>query len=538
MVPLPALGAVTSLTTDREVYTIDDKIIFSGTDDAGNQFVHVQIISPTGGQVEFRSALANSDGDFKFVGIDVKKKFDRDGTYIATAFADDQRKENGTQIRLEFNDDLLTLVPDIVLELKSIQKNWNVEEESTLTFRVSVTDSSFTNLEYRLDRSPPSGAKIDSNGEFSWTPSASQGPAGYAFDIFVTDGVQEDRQTITIQVNEPKESEQEEPEPKEKTKEDLIKEFSSIIDAKKEPQYYLDRYNNEPEYQEWFDTNFSGITIEEALGAKEQSPEPEPEPKPKEEPQPDGDLGLAPFVDPNVDPQTYVDRYNDELSYKEWFDTNYPEYSSIYEAVGLKEPKQLAPFVDPNQDPQYYIDRYNNEPEYQEWFDTNFPEMTIYEAVGVEEEGVGICGPGTELKDGECTIVKSQEKQGEGGCLIATATFDSELAPQVQMLRELREGSVLKTDSGTFFMNGFNQFYYSFSPAIADLERQSPVFKETVKISITPLIASLSILNLVDIDSEEEMIGFGVGAILLNIGMYFVAPFMIVRKTSRWLKRN
>ncbi|MDO8641319.1 MAG: CFI-box-CTERM domain-containing protein, partial [Nitrosarchaeum sp.] len=56
---------------------------------------------------------------------------------------------------------------------------------------------------------------------------------------------------------------------------------------------------------------------------------------------------------------------------------------------------------------------------------------------------------------------KSQDK---GGCLIATATFGSELAPQVQQLRELRDNSLLQTASGTSFMGSFNQFYYSFSP--------------------------------------------------------------------------
>jgi len=57
---------------------------------------------------------------------------------------------------------------------------------------------------------------------------------------------------------------------------------------------------------------------------------------------------------------------------------------------------------------------------------------------------------------------------GGGGCLIATATFGSELAPQVQQLRELRDNTLLQTNSGSAFMESFNQFYYSFSPTIAD----------------------------------------------------------------------
>ncbi|MEK0318339.1 MAG: hypothetical protein QQN43_02070, partial [Nitrosopumilus sp.] len=69
---------------------------------------------------------------------------------------------------------------------------------------------------------------------------------------------------------------------------------------------------------------------------------------------------------------------------------------------------------------------------------------------------------------------------------------------------------------------------YSFSPTIADWERQNPAFKETVKLGLTPLLASLSILNHVDIDSEQEMLGYGIGIILMNIGMYFVAPAIVI----------
>jgi len=163
------------------------------------------------------------------------------------------------------------------------------------------------------------------------------------------------------------------------------------------------------------------------------------------------------------------------------------------------------------------------------------PESTQTEVVDeepeVDEEPVmessqPVCGPGTVLKNNVCVA----EQQRGGGCLIATAAFGSEMAPQVQFLREIRDNTVLQTQSGSTFMTGFNQFYYSFSPAIADYERENPAFKETVKIAITPMLTSLAILNYVDIDSEEEMLGYGIGIILLNIGMYFIAPAVIIFK--------
>ena len=139
------------------------------------------------------------------------------------------------------------------------------------------------------------------------------------------------------------------------------------------------------------------------------------------------------------------------------------------------------------------------------------------------------CGPGTVLQNGQCV----PEQTGGGGCLIATAAFGSELAPQVQMLRELRDNTVLGTTSGTAFMTAFNQFYYSFSPTIADWERENPVFQEVVKVTITPLLTSLTLLNHVDIDSEEEMLGYGISLIILNLGMYFAAPAIVILKLKK-----
>ena len=131
----------------------------------------------------------------------------------------------------------------------------------------------------------------------------------------------------------------------------------------------------------------------------------------------------------------------------------------------------------------------------------------------------------------------SSESSEGGGCLIATAAFGSEMAPQVQFLREIRDGKVMATQSGTAFMTGFNQFYYSFSPAVADYERENPVFKETVKVALTPMLSSLALLNFDNVDTEEQMLGWGISLILLNIGMYFVAPAVIIAKIKKRLRK-
>jgi len=133
---------------------------------------------------------------------------------------------------------------------------------------------------------------------------------------------------------------------------------------------------------------------------------------------------------------------------------------------------------------------------------------------------------------GNYTITDDVSSNSKGGCLIATATYGSELAPQVQFLREIRDNKVMSTGLGASFMTGFNQLYYSFSPTIADMERNNPVFKEIVKIGITPMISSLSIMSAAE--SEQEILGYGIGVILLNIGMYFVAPAMLIYKIKKY----
>jgi len=139
------------------------------------------------------------------------------------------------------------------------------------------------------------------------------------------------------------------------------------------------------------------------------------------------------------------------------------------------------------------------------------------------------CGSGTHEENGQCVA----DSMFGGGCLIATATYGSELAPEVQKLRELRDNSLLSTKSGTNFMNLFNDVYYSFSPHIADYERENPVFKEIVKLAITPMITSLSILNYVDMDSEESVLGYGISLIVLNVVMYIGIPVLAVMRIRK-----
>ena len=120
----------------------------------------------------------------------------------------------------------------------------------------------------------------------------------------------------------------------------------------------------------------------------------------------------------------------------------------------------------------------------------------------------------------------NQQSEEGGGCLIATATYGSEMAIQVQQLRELRDNQLLQTESGSAFMGTFNDIYYSFSPIIADYERENPYFKEAVKITITPMISTLSLMQ--NAETDSEVLGIGLSVIMLNLGMYLGVPAIVV----------
>ena len=122
--------------------------------------------------------------------------------------------------------------------------------------------------------------------------------------------------------------------------------------------------------------------------------------------------------------------------------------------------------------------------------------------------------------------LEDETNEEGGGCLIATATYGSEMATEVQQLRELRDNQLLQTELGTAFMGTFNDIYYSFSPTIADMEREHPMFKEAVKLAITPMISSLSLME--NTESESEVLGIGISVIVLNLGMYLGIPAIAI----------
>jgi len=275
------------------------------------------------------SAMSNSDGVFETEPKNVDDFFSIIGTYQFTALT--IQKDNGKIISLEFDGNKVSEPKKYVLQLNSIQDKI-IEVEKTITFTASLKDNSIIDVVYSLKntttglKNTTTGATIDpSTGKFVWTPSKSYGSyedVVYNFDIIVNVGDKEDRENISITVKKA----YDEP----------------VIEPKVEPVI-------EPKVEPVIEPKVEPVM----------EPKVEPVMEPKVEPVMEPTKStVASFVDATKDPQSYVNRYNDESTYKEWFDENYSQYSSIYEAVGLEEPE------------------------------------------------FGICGEGTKLINGVCTIVQ------------------------------------------------------------------------------------------------------------------------------------
>jgi hypothetical protein len=141
--------------------------------------------------------------------------------------------------------------------------------------------------------------------------------------------------------------------------------LASFVDPKKDPNHYLDRYNNEPTYKKWFDENYPDYTIHEAVGLSEP------------------DSGKIPvwiknnakwWSDGEIEDDTFVSGIQYLMKEKIVDIPDLPEQVSE---------KARPNFVDETKDPQSYVDRYNKEDSYKKWFDENYPDYTIEEAVGV-----------------------------------------------------------------------------------------------------------------------------------------------------------
>ena len=138
------------------------------------------------------------------------------------------------------------------------------------------------------------------------------------------------------------------------------------------------------------------------------------------------------------------------------------------------------------------------------------------------------------------------EEEKKKGCIIATATYGSELSPEVQFLRGFRDNTVLKTFAGKNFMIVFNAWYYSFSPRVASAITVNYALRGFMKILLYPLIGILHLAqitySLFCFNPEFAIVVSGLVTSSL-IGIAYFAPCTLIpclikkMKVPKWALR-
>ncbi len=131
-------------------------------------------------------------------------------------------------------------------------------------------------------------------------------------------------------------------------------------------------------------------------------------------------------------------------------------------------------------------------------------------------------------------------------CVIATATYGSELSEEVQFLRSFRDNYVMSSYAGKNFMEAFNSFYYSFSPYIAEAIERNMFLKQIARACIYPLILTLKVTSslsglFVHMNGEVATLALGVSASVL-LGIIYLTPpetlILLVLKKKKSVKRK
>ena len=257
----------------------------------------------------------------------------------------------------------------------------------------------------------------------------------------------------------------------------FAQELADFVDPEKDPKSYLDRYYSKPDYREWFDKNYPDITIEEAVGLVESYSQIQEK---------WGECARNARIKYDENVKNYITSGGSPMNYETQVT---PYFQFLYPCIGkhleqlndagvilaeMELYKESIVYYDKALYlfPQYLEDMYFSGRTYAELGEyekaTSLYDKIVeidpsadlskerdYVTIQLKNENSEIiCGAGTVMNEkGQC--VSASQSKG-GGCLISTATFGSELAPQVQQLREIRDNSLLQTELTSTFLLFWN----------------------------------------------------------------------------------
>jgi hypothetical protein len=114
------------------------------------------------------------------------------------------------------------------------------------------------------------------------------------------------------------------------------------------------------------------------------------------------------------------------------------------------------------------------------------------------------------------------------------------MAPEVQLLRNFRDNSLMKTQAGSNFMIAFNAWYYSFSPGVANYLTSHWAERIAMKAVLYPLVGMLALTSgLFTATSAYPEVAALLAGLLASalIGAFYVGlPLSLVRSRVRRLR--
>ncbi len=294
-----AFSEINSVNLDKSSYKEGDTVNVSGkvTYNSTNPDVIIQVITPDGAQgAYFNQIRANANGDFSTSFVTGGKTWSMSGTYTLK-----------------------------VSYFGSVEKdlNFSLASESSSDSSSSSTKQSGSDTKQSGSDTKQSGSDTAQSSSSSGSESSAQASSSSSDTKQSGSGSNLGTQPAqeSVKTSEPVSSEYAIDKIALKSKVDNFPELD------KAPQYYIDRYNNEPDYKAWFDSVFPRYSIEDVVAYSK--------------------TRVLDYPDNKKPPQYYIDRYNNEVDYKAWFDSAFPD-KTLYEVLGFAEPTNIPAWIKNN----------------------------------------------------------------------------------------------------------------------------------------------------------------------------------------------
>jgi hypothetical protein len=120
------------------------------------------------------------------------------------------------------------------------------------------------------------------------------------------------------------------------------------------------------------------------------------------------------------------------------------------------------------------------------------------------------------------------------GCVIATAAYGSELAPEIAYMQHVRDGMIGSNEVGRLLVNGWNTFYYLWSPPIAEFIHAHDVTKPLFRVLLLPLVGTIHLTAYTytmssPINSTFASVAAFLFAAVSSTTIYAVMPLLTLR---------